>query len=102
TDYPTQRPAFAAYCFLQEHQAFQKSVWPRWAARNVHVDRQKLIYALDHTVDVIHATRISTRSHGNDPARFHHLFIEPLNHGRHFDEDGSSDYHQVGFPRRTA
>jgi hypothetical protein len=55
----------------------------------------------NNAVDVVHVPRIRARPHRDHPARFHHLFVKPLNDGRHFQQDRPGDDHQICFPRRA-
>src|ERR1039458_1362273 len=53
-------------------------------------------------VDVVHSPGIRAGAHRDHPARLHHLLVEALNNGRHLDEHGAGNHHEIGFTRRTA
>ena len=88
--------------FCSSSKPFQKRVGTRRAARHIHIDRQELVHALHHAVDVVHAAGVGARAHGDHPARLHHLLVEPLDDRRHLDEHRAGDHHQIRFARRAA
>src|SRR6185312_16508401 len=100
--HPTQRPAFVAHRVPQQQYSFQKCVGPRRTPRHIHINGQKFVHALHDAVNVVHAARTRTCTHGDHPARFHHLLIKAFDDRRHFDKAGAGHYHEVGFARRTA
>jgi len=55
---------------------------------------------LNHGVDVVHATGVGARTHGDNPFRFKHLLIEALNDRRHLDEAGTGNNHEIRLTRR--
>ena len=70
---------------LQQQQPFQESFRTRRAAGHINIHGKKLVHALDHAVDVVHAAGVGAGAHRNHPARLHHLFVKPLNDGRHLE-----------------
>ena len=98
-DNPGQRAAFFANRFLQQHQCLHVSFRARWTARNVHVDRQELVHALYHGIDILHAAGVGTGTHGDHPFWFQHLFVQTLNNRGHLGKAGTGHHHQVSLTR---
>ena len=99
---PAQGPVLLADRVSQQEQPLHECCWAGRAARHIDVHRHELIHALDHAVDIIHASRVCAGTHGNHPARFHHLVVQTTDDRRHFDKHGACDHHQVRFARRAA
>src|SRR5262245_8396539 len=87
--------AFPRNLFLQFHQAGEQRFRTRWTPRDVDVDRQKLIDALQHSVGTIHPAGGGARAHGDYPFRFGHLLINSFYSERHLVRDGARDDHHV-------
>ena len=96
------RPLGGSDFFLQHHQPLQHRFGPGRTARNVDIDRQDLIYALDDAVNIIHPAAVGAGTHGNDPLGFRHLFVEAQDDRRNFLEDGTGGNQQIGLARRGA
>ena len=65
------------------------------ASGYIKIDRQNLVNALNHAVDIVHAAGIGAGAHGNNPAGFCHLFVQAQDYRCNFLEDRSGDNHQV-------
>src|SRR6266542_3928997 len=87
---------------LQLHQAIEELLRTRRAAKNVDVDRDDLVHALQHGVAVERPSHGGAASHGNHPLRVGHLRVDALHYGRHLQGDGAGDDHQVGLARAGA
>src|SRR4029077_11964039 len=91
---------FAADELLQLVQAVQYGLRPRWAARDVDVDRHELVGALDHGVVGEHAPGRRARSHRHHPLRLQHLVVDAADYGRHLDRDADREDQQIRLARR--
>src|SRR5690606_13778740 len=100
-DDPGKRAALLADGLLQQLQALQERLGAGRAAGYVHVHGEELVDPLNDRVDVVHTTGIGARTHGNDPLGFGHLFVEALDDGRHLDEAGAGNDHEIGLARRS-
>ena len=85
--------------FLQQHQSLQNRFGSWRTAWDVNIDRQDLIYSLDHTVNVIHASAVGAGSHGNDPLGFRHLFVEAQDDRCNFLEYGAGGNQEICLSR---
>src|SRR5215469_3671442 len=73
---------------------------PRRAARQVDVDRDDVIHALDDGVVVEHAAARCADAHRDHPLGLGHLVVDLPEHRCHLLADPACDDHQVGLPRR--
>src|SRR5471032_334382 len=96
---PGKRTTLLSNRLLQQHQALQKSFRAGRAARHVDVHGQELVHPLNDGVDVVHATGVGARTHGDNPLWLEHLLVETLNDRRHLDEAGSGDNHEIRLAR---
>src|SRR5690606_3119696 len=69
---------------------------------NVDIHRQKLVDALHHGVDVVHASGIGAGAHGNHPFGLQHLLVQALDHGGHLHKHGTGNHHEVRLTGRGA
>src|SRR5437870_5326226 len=61
---PTLRHVLVADALLQQHDALEQRLGPRWAAGHVHVDRDQLVDALGDRVAVpVRATAVGAAAH---------------------------------------
>src|SRR5579863_2102346 len=94
--------AFLLNFFLQQSDGVDQLLGTRWASGHIDIDRNNLIYALYQGIVIEDAAGGCTRTHGDDPFGFGHLFPELANHGSHFVGDAPRDDDQVGLTRRRA
>ncbi len=87
---------------LQHVNCLDQLLRPRWATRNVNVNRNVLIDSLDDGVIIENSSRSGASSHRDDPFGFGHLRIEPLNYRRHLLRNATGNNHQVSLTWRTA
>ena len=87
---------------LQHHQALHQRFGPGRATGDVHVHGNKLVHALYHAVDIVHAAGVGTGAHGDNPARLQQLVVKVLHHRRHLAKHGAGNDHEVGLARGGA
>src|SRR3954464_15700486 len=63
---------------MQPDDPLHQALGPRGAARDVDVDRQDLVDALEDRVVVEHAARARAGAHGDYPLRLQHLVVDLL------------------------
>jgi hypothetical protein len=88
--------------FLKLKDGVENGFGARRAARDVDVDWEHLIAALNDGVIVEDAAGSGAGTHGDDPLGFGHLIVELANDGSHFLREASGDDHEVGLARRGA
>src|SRR5690606_26154142 len=98
SDDPAQRALFFADRFGKEDESVHKRIGSGWASGYVYIYRQELVYALYHTIYIIHSARVGARPHGDYPSGLHHLFMKAFNDRRHFNKYCAGNNHDVGFP----
>ncbi len=72
------------------------------AARDVPIDRNEFIHAMNVGIDGVHPALVGAGAHGDQPFRLQHLFVETLNNRRHFGKAGSRGHQQVRLKRVDA
>ena len=88
--------------FLEFHQSFNEGLGTWRAARNVDIDRDEIVDALQHGVGAIHPTGRSASTHGDAPFWLGHLIPHAFHRKSHFVSHGASDDHDVGLAWREA
>ena len=91
----SQERLFALDLFLQTHESFQKRFGARGTSRDINIDWDQLIDALQDGVTPIHPTARRARTHRDTPFRFRHLLPDPFNRQGHLVGDGAGDNHDV-------
>src|ERR1700754_5084607 len=77
---PLQAAALPQDLFLQQSDGVNQLLRTRGASRNVDIDRDDLIDALQYRVVVENSARRGAGAHGDDPFGLRHLLPEPANH----------------------
>lgn len=84
---------------LEFYQGVEEHLWTGRAARDVNINGEELVYALDNAVDAVHATCGGTGSHSDTPFWFGHLVPDALNSMGHFIGAPAGDNHDICLPR---
>src|SRR5467141_104528 len=93
---------FVVDLFLELEDGVEQRLRPRRAARDVNIDGNDLIAALDDSVIVENAARRGASPHGDDPLGFWHLIIELTDDRGHFLRKAAGNDHKIGLARRGA
>src|SRR5512144_2830019 len=88
---------------LQEHDPVEDQLRPGRAARDVHVDRDDAVDALDGGVaPLVAAARARAVAHGDAPLGLRHLLPEADQRAGHLGREGAGDDEHVRLPRAGA
>ena len=91
----------AADFLLQGNQAVEQRLGPRRTARDVDVDRDEAVDALEHVITLLERTAGNrARAHRDAILRFGHLVPEPDDLRRHFLCHRAGHDQQIRLPRR--
>src|SRR5579885_2593273 len=84
----------------QLENALDQRLGTRWAARDIDIDRNNGIRALNGIVTIVElAARIGALAHADYPLWLRHLLPQLTEPGRHFDVERAGDDHQIGLAR---
>ena len=79
------REFFLAHQFLEFHESFNDAFGPWRTSRHIDIHRNKLIHTLDHAIGIKYTAGGCAGTHGHDPFRFRHLFVDANQNRHHFD-----------------
>ena len=95
--------ALQAHLALQLHQSVEHRLGTGRAARDVDVDGQDFVDALDHVVGLLEGSAADGAApHGNHILGVGHLVVEALEHRGHLVGDGAGHHDEVGLTRGGA
>ncbi len=87
---------------LKMHQCIEHRLWSGWAAGDVHINRDNLIYSRHRGVIVVEPPRRGARPERDHPLRLRHLFVDPQENGRELVGYRADDEEEVGLARGKA
>src|SRR5436190_2603379 len=88
------------HLLVEPQDALHQRLRPRRATRNVHVDRDDLVDALEGRVVVEHPAGARAGAHRDHPLRLEHLVVDLPQGRRHLVHDAAGDDQEVGLSRR--
>ena len=85
---------------LEFYQGVKEDFWTGWAAGDVNVYGEELVYTLNDAVDAVHAAGGGASAHSNTPFGFGHLVPDTFDGVGHFVVTPAGDDHDIRLPGR--